>query len=210
MADPVMTYASLVGDIKKYSERPNDEALDAQIPSLILLAENECATDLRVLGSELVAESSLVIGAASVEKPAYWRRTTSVTIDVPSAGRSTLEKRTYEFIRNFWPDPSQTGVPRYYAEYDFNNFIVAPTPDASYDFELVYFARLDPLSDANQTNWFTSNAPQLLLYSSMYHTSLYLKNFDKAREWKSHYDTALAGFRTEDASRSYDRGTVEG
>lgn len=209
MPAPTMTYESLVGDIKKYSERPDDEELAEQIPSLVLLAENECATDLRVLGSELVAESTLTLGEPVVEKPAYWRRTTSVTIDVPVAGRVTLEKRTYEFLRNFWPVQSQTGVPRFYAEYDFNNFILAPTPDAAYAFEMVYFARLDPLSAENQSNWFTSNAPQILLYSSMYQTSLYLKNFDKAREWKDHYNTALEGFRLEDATRNYDRSTVE-
>jgi hypothetical protein len=209
MPDLVMTYDSLVGDIKKYSERPNDEALAAQIPSIILLAENELATDLKVLGSEIVAESTLTNGQETLEKPKYWRRTTSLTIDIPTTGQKTLEKRTYEFLRNFWPIVSQKGVPRFYAEYDFNNFIVAPTPDASYAFELVYSARLDPLSDANQENWFTTNAPQLLLYSCMYHTSLFLKNFDKAREWRASYDTSVAGFKLEDSTRSYDRSTVE-
>lgn len=209
MPDLVMTYDSLVGDIKKYSERPNDEALAAQIPSIILLAENELATDLKVLGSEIVAESTLTNGQETLEKPKYWRRTTSLTIDIPTTGQKTLEKRTYEFLRNFWPIVSQKGVPRFYAEYDFNNFIVAPTPDANYAFELVYSARLDPLSDANQENWFTTNAPQLLLYSCMYHTSLFLKNFDKAREWRASYDTSVAGFKLEDSTRSYDRSTVE-
>lgn len=209
MPDLTMTYESLVRDIKSYSERPNDEALNAQIPGLVLLAENELATDLKVLGSEIVARSELIEGQASFEKPKYWRRTTSMTIEVPIAGRTTLEKRTYEFIRNFWPVEAQRGIPRFYAEYDFNNFIVAPTPELAYEFELVYFARLDPLSEANQENWFTTNAPQLLLYCCMYHTSLFLKNFDKAREWRESYDTSLSGFKLEDATRSYDRSTVE-
>jgi len=208
MPAAAMTYASLAEDIKNYSERPDDAALAAQVPSIVLLAENELATDLKVLGSELVATSTLAVGAASFPKPSYWRRTTSMTIQGP-AGSVTLEKRTYEYLRSFWPNQTLRGVPRFYAEYDFNNFVVAPTPVASYPLELVYFARLDPLSDANQTNWFTSNAPQLLLYSCMYHTSLFLKNFDKAREWKDNYDSSLSGFRLEDSTRSYDRSTVE-
>jgi hypothetical protein len=209
MPAAVMTYTSLVEDLKTYSERPDDAALNAQIPKLVLLTESELAADLRVLGNELVVTSALSVGDASISKPSYWRRTTSFAITVPGQGRQDLFKRPYEYVRNFWPDAALTGVPRFYAEYNYSNFLVAPTPDLPYVFELIYFARLDPLSADNQVNWFTANAPQLLLFNGMHHVSLFLKNFDKADIWKTRYREAIDSLKMEDGARVYDRTTVE-
>ena len=203
-----MDYFALVANIKSYSERPNDAGLAAQIPQIILLAENELAADLRLLGNELVVVAAMNTGDATVEKPTYWRATTSFSITVGSR-RVQLLKRTYEFLRNFWPDATAVDVPRYYSEYNAANFLVAPTPDAAYPLELLYFARLDPLTEENTFNWFTTNAPQVLLYGCMYHTSLFLKNFEKAGFWKEQYGIALASLGREDAQRSTDRATIE-
>lgn len=204
-----MTYASLVSDVLKYSERPNDAALTAQIPRIIMLAETECASDLKVLGNEIVAEANFTPGIPYVAKPSFWRKTSSIMITKLDGTRGELQKRTYEYLRNFWPDSAETGVPRFYAEYNYNNFIVAPTPATDLDFEIIYNARLDPLSASNQVNWFTENAPQVLLYSCMYHTSLFLKNFDKADNWKAQYATALGSLMGEDKQRDTDRTTVK-
>jgi hypothetical protein len=205
-----MDYTALVSNIRTYSERPNDAALLAQIPQIVLLAESELASDLKTLGNELVVNAPLVIGNATLEKPLYWRTTVSMRITDPTDGAVMLYKRTVEFLRSFWPDAAAVGRPRYYAEYNANNFLIAPTPDFAYPLQLIYNARLDPLSAENTTNWFTTNAPQVLLYGCMYHTSLFLKNFDKAAEWKGHYATALMSLKGEDASRVTDRSTVEG
>ena len=43
----VLTYDSLVEQIPGYCERPNDAALIAQLPMLIMLAENRIATDMK-------------------------------------------------------------------------------------------------------------------------------------------------------------------
>lgn len=210
MPASVMTFTSLSEDILRYSERPNDDRLAAQIPRLILLSEAECAADLRVLGSELVVTGTMTSDNPVLEKPSYWRATTSITVTTSGTTRRTLKKRTYEFLRNYWPDQSVTGVPVYYAEYNYNNFFFAPTPNAALPFELIYQARLDPLSEENQTNWTTTNAPQLLFHGCMYNASLFLKNFDKAATWRMGYDSALASLKREDASRSTDRSTVKG
>ena len=207
-AAAVMTYDSLTTAIPNYCEREDDAELIAQIPELIMLAENELAADLKVLGTEIVVNASMVAGEPVIEKPTYWRHTVSLTVTVNNQ-RVTLHKRVYEYLRNFWPDQSVTDVPRFYAEYNINNFLIAPTPAANYDFELVYNARLDPLSSSNQANWLTANAPQLLLYGVMYHASLYLKNFDKAAEWRGRYTEGLSAFKLEDGGRAMDRSTME-
>lgn len=205
-----MDYTALVKNIREYSERPNDEKLLAQIPQIVLLAETELAADLKILGTELVADTELSPGEAVVAKPSYWRTTTSMTIEVPGRGSVTLFKRTLEFVKTFWPSRATRGVPRFYAEYNAANFLVAPTPDANYPMQLVYSARIQPLSTETATNWFTTNAPQLLLFSCMRHTSLYLKNLPQATYWKAQYDAALGSMKVEDASLIIDRSTIEG
>lgn len=206
----VMTYESLASDIQNYSERPNDSRLVEQIPSLVALAESECAADLKILGNELVVVSTLTPGNPVIAKPAFWRRTVSLTVRRANGERVSLFKRPYEYLRNFWPNPGeQEDPPRFYAEYNYNNFFIAPTPGTALQFELVYNARLDPLSTANQVNWLTANAPQVLLYSCMYHTSLFLKNFDKAANWKEQYNAALGALTFEDKQRDKDRTTQD-
>ncbi len=212
MTASVMTFDSLSEDILQYSERPTDDRLAAQIPRIILLAEAASAADLRVLGSELVAEGTLTIGTAVIAKPAYWRSTQSISVFTTVSGqtRQVLKKRTYEYLRTYWPDSSVRGVPKLYADYDYNNLIFAPTPEAALPFEIIYQARLDPLSVDNQTNWTTANAPQLLFYGCMQQVSLFLKNFDKASVWGQRYADALQSLQRENASRSTDRATVKG
>lgn len=206
----VMTYDSLVNDILNYSERPDDTRLADQAPSLVSLAESECAADLKILGNELVVVSTFTPANPVIAKPAFWRRTVSLTVRKANAERASVFKRPYEYIRNFWPNPALVeDPPRFYADYNYNNFIVAPTPATALQFELIYNARLDPLSSANQVNWLTANAPQLLLYSCMYHTSLFLKNFDKATNWREQYTTALGSLTLEDKQRVSDRTTQE-
>lgn len=202
-----MTYSSLAESILGYSERRNDATLADEVPRLVLLAESECASDLKVIGNDLVVTSSTSAGNGVIEKPAYWRRTISLAITT-ATGRKELFKRTYEYLNNYWPVRAQLGEPKFYAEYNAKNFLIVPTPISAYDFELIYSARLDPLSDSNEVNWLTENAPQLLLYAAMYHTSLFLKNFDKADAWKLQYVAALKSLQVENAERSYDRNSV--
>lgn len=205
MPAAVMTYTTLVSDIKTYSERPNDAELAAQIPRIILMAESECASDVKILGTELVAHSEVFQGQNTFEKPTYWRETVSFSLIAPV--RKQLLKRTLEYVRNYWPDASLESEPVYYAEYDYNNFLIAPTPDQDYDFELIYYARLNPLTDTNETNWMSVNAPQLLLFKCMYHAQLFLKNYDKADWWQAQYANALASLKLEDTDRKSDRTT---
>jgi hypothetical protein len=206
MATATMTYNSLLADVLAYCERANDAALVAQLSRLVSLAENRVATDLKILGDQKTVTSNFAVASGLVVKPVYWRDTISFNVTADTA-RVQLLLRTYEYCRNFWPDPALTGVPRFYADYDFEHFVVVPTPTLAYEFELLYHARKDPLSDANQTNWFTFNAPQLLFYAVMCEAQLFLKNAPALQLWDSRYAESRAGFGAEDGGRAIDRNT---
>lgn len=199
-----LTYDSLVSDLRSYAERPNDERLLEQAPRLIMMAENRIATDLRILGTQLVVESTLP--SNTLAKPAYWRRTESIALTHPTTNeRVPVLRRSYEFCRAY---EGAAARPRYYADYNFDNFLFSPTPDVEYELELVYVGRLPPLSDANQTNWFTANAPQLILNAALLEMEIWLKNFRNAETRKSEYATSLAAFKTEESARVFDRSGI--
>lgn len=202
-----MTYDSLVTDVQAYSERPDDIKLLNQLPRIVMLAENHIATDLKNLGIRKVAISNLQVGNNVVDKPAFWRKTTSIGINVDGK-RTPVFQRAYEYCRTYAPDESMTGQPRFYADYDFNHIFIVPTPDAAYTFEMAYEAKSDPLTDENQVNWMTYNAPQLLFNCTMRETARYLKQSDKVQEWDTAYQQSLQGFGKEDTSRVSDNSSV--
>ena len=79
-------------------------------------------------------------------------------------------------MQEFTPNPSTTGSPRFYASFDVDNFIVAPTPDSSYSVELHYYYRPASLTtDDSGSTWISTNAPDALLYASLVEAYTFMK-----------------------------------
>jgi len=116
--------------------------------------------------------------------------------------------RKYEYLREYWPDPTQTDVPAFYCDYDYTHWLVAPTPDQAYSYEVLYYERVQPLDETNQSNWFTQYAPQALLYGTLLQAMPFLKNDERIPVWQSLYDKAVAMLQNEDITRIGDRQTV--
>jgi hypothetical protein len=96
-------------------------------------------------------------------------------------------------------------VPKFYADYDYTHWLVAPTPAAAYDFEVLYYERVQPLDSSNQTNWFTIYAPQALLYGSLLQAMPFLKNDERMGMWQQQYDLIINTLKAEDVQRIADR-----
>jgi hypothetical protein len=202
----VMTYDSLVEDIQQYLER-TDDATIAQIPRFIMLAEQVIASQIKFLGNLTVNTSNMVIGAATIDKPARWHKTISMNVTV-SGKRQPVFLRKYEYLREYAPDPSVEGVPKFYADYDYTHWLVAPTPDIAYDYEVLYYERVQPLDSSNQSNWFTTYAPQAMLYGSLLQAMPFLKNDERIAMWQQQYDLIINTLKSEDVQRIGDRQAV--
>lgn len=202
----VMTYDNLVTDIAQYLER-TDAATLAKIPTFIGLTEQKIATQLKILGNLTVQASTFIQGANIIDKPARWHKTVSFNITVAGRRRPVL-LRTYEYLREYWPDPAQEDVPKFFADYDYTHWMIAPTPDAAYNFEILYYERIQPLDSSNQTNWFTIYAPQALLYGSLVEASMFLKNYDKAAAYGQQFETIMQTMVVENKLRIADRQAV--
>jgi len=202
----VMTYDSLVDDISTYLERTDQATLD-KIPTFIMLAEQVIAAEIKFLGNRVVMNSNMVQGQDVIDKPARWHKTVSMNITVAGERRPVFV-RQYEYLREYWPDPTSTSVPEFYADYDYTHWLVAPTPDDDYAFEVSYYERIQPLDSSNQTNWFTIYAPQALLYGSLLQAMPFLKNDERIPMWQAQYQNIMNVLKAEDISRIGDRQTV--
>lgn len=209
MPAPIMTYSSLFTDIQSYLDRASDTGLTSQIPSFINLGSIRCARELKTLGFKAVYVNSFVTASAVVPKPARWRET--ISFNIGSGGgnnvRSPLFPRSYEFCRSYWPNDTvaeSSSPPLYYADYDFNHWLIAPTPYTSIPYEVSVYENPVPLSDINQTNWLSENAPDLILYASLIEAEPFVKNYELIQVWKANFDRALAAQNGEDRMRKSD------
>ena len=205
-AAEVMTYDSLVDDISTYLERTDDATLE-KIPTFIMLAEQVIATDLKFLGNIAVAESTMVQNDPVIQKPARWRKTVSMNVTV-GGQKFPIFLRKYEYLREYWPNATQSEVPKFYCDYDYDHWLVAPTPADDYAYEVLYYQRVQPLDSSNQTNWFTQNAPQALLYGTLLQAMPFLKNDERIQMWQAQYTQVIEVLKLEDISRVGDRQTV--
>jgi hypothetical protein len=196
----IQTYDSLVLNVQQYMER-NDADFVAQIPNLIALAESSIAAELKTYLQLIVVETSLAQNQTVLNKPARWRKTVSMKTN----GKPML-LRSQDYVAQYLSE-SDPGQPKYYAEYDYNNWNFAPIPDVAYPVEIIYYAEVQPLDAENQQNLWTAIAPQAMLYGTLLQAQGYLKALDKLPVWKSYYTDSLTALKKEDDSRRIDRNT---
>lgn len=209
-----MTFDSLKQDIQRYLERgatyASDPVVFEQIPRFINLAERRIARELKVQGFINVVTGTMTVGQSVYAKPDRWRDTVSFNIGTGplNNSRKMVFSRDYEYLRSYWPDATQTEQPVFYSDYDYTHWLVAPTPDAEYPFEVLYYELPPLLDDVVQTNWLTEYAPQLLLYGALLEATPFLKNDERIQVWQNMYDRAAAMLNGEDLAKILDRSAV--
>lgn len=206
-----MTFTTLKQDVQRYLERGSSLASDPivfeQIPRLINLAERRIARELKIQGFINVVTTSVSAGNSVIPKPERWRDTVSMFIGTGANNdsRTPLYSRSYDYMRSYWPDATVQGQPVFYADYDYNHWLIAPTADATYPLEILYYQLPDLLDEDTQTNWLTENAPEVLLYGTLLEATPFLKNDERIPVWQNMYDRSAAMLNGEDLGKILDR-----
>ena len=101
------------------------------------------------------------------------------------------------FIRSYTPNPATTGTPKYYALFDDNTFILAPTPSTNFTFELHYKFRPASLTAGagSGTTWLSENAPDALLYGALVEAATFLKTPEEAAQYDQRFAQAVAALK---------------
>lgn len=207
-----MTYASLQDDLRSYLERgyAADTTVYAQIPKLIDLAQRSIARAIKVQGFLVPAVTLMTLNLGVFPKPNRWRETVSMNIGtgLTQTVRKQLYPRSYEYCRNYWPDESVVSIPKFFADYDFDHWLVVPTPVVTYPWEVLYYQLPPLLGDALQTNWLTDYAPNALLYRCLIEATPFIKNDERLATWQGLYQAEMQALDAEDLQNIANRESV--
>lgn len=202
-----MTFNTLQDDLRRYLERgftaESDPYVYAQLPRLINMAERRIASELKIQGFIRAVNTAIPANTAVLRKPDRWRD----TISIHSVG-TPLFARSYEYLRGYWPDETATGAPEFYADYDYNHWLFVPTPAVNTSVQILYYEQPQFLDDANQTNWLTEYAPNVLLYAALLEATPFLKNDDRVQLWQNTYDRAAQALAGQDIKKITDRNSM--
>ncbi len=169
------TLATLKTAIQDYTDN-SETSFVTHLPDFIKTTEDRIfnSVDLDIFRKNVT--SAFTSSDAFLTVPSDYLASFSLQITT-SGSESFLLQKDVNFLREYTPASSTTGLPKYYARFDTDNFIVAPTPNSNYTLELHYYykpASLTAGADGG-TTWLSSNAPFALLYGSLFEAYVYMK-----------------------------------
>jgi len=169
------TLAQLKTAIQDYTDN-SETSFVTHLPDFIKAAEEKIfkSIDLDIFRKNVT--SALTSSDQYLTVPTDYLASFSLQITT-SGSESFLLQKDVNFLREYTPSASTTGVPKYYARFDENNFIVAPTPNSNYTIELHYYHRPASLTAGadSGTTWVSTNAPFALLYGALIEAYTYMK-----------------------------------
>ena len=187
-----MNYSELLTNVRNYTEVGSEVLSDSIIDVFITNVENKIQRELDLDAFRKFQFSSFTIGSPFITVPDDFAFERGVQIkDQITGDRTWLEQRDTTFIDEYNKDRSDTGTPKYYANWDQNTIMVAPTPDAAYEIELWYNKTPDHLSSSQTTTWLSTNAPEVLIYGTVSEAFSYLKNPTYVQLYEQKYAQAV-------------------
>ena len=191
----INSYTTLVSAVQEAAEDTGAE-FTAYIPVAIGLAEERLIKEIDLEFLDQV-EINIIQGNRFVNKPAGYRLAFDVFLKYPSGLETLLIRTTDNFIRDYWPNPLEEGIPKYYSDEDQNQFYFAPTANGPYTLTVKYRKSPDSLSTANQTNFFMSKMPDALFYATMSEMMLFDRSYVQKGEWDTKYVNAVQGINNQ-------------
>jgi len=186
------TLSTLKTAIQDYSES-TETSFVTNLPNFIKTTEERILKSVQLDDFIKNVTGQATPSSPYLGSPTDYLSSFSLAVIDSSSNYNYLQLKHPSFIRDFTPASSTTGLPKYYAEFDENTFILAPTPDTTYTFELHYFFRPSSLTSAGDsgTTWLSDNAPNALLYGSLTEAMVYLKNYESLPIYEQRFQEAI-------------------
>jgi hypothetical protein len=196
-----MTYDELVTNLRNYTEVDANVFSPSVINTFITMAENRILRDIDLDVFKVEATANTTSGNKFLTAPSdilthRYLMLTSGTDQI------FLDFRDTSFMKEYWSNGAETGVPKYYSVWNQNTFYLAPTPNASFTVELGYIYRPTQLSPATPTTWISNNAPEALLYACLIQAYSYTKGpLEMLQYFENSYKQAVQGLGIEQQGR---------
>lgn len=192
-----------------------------QVDMLIRQAEQRIFNTVQFPSLRKNVTGNLVAGNQYLELPGDFLAAYSAAVIDAQGSYSYLLNKDVSFIREAYPSPADTGVPRFYALFgpattgvppvltNELSVLLGPTPDAAYALELHYFFYPPSIVDAGES-WLGDNLDSVLLAATVLEAALFMKvEEDMVKAYTARYQEALQiakrlgdGLERQDAYRS--------
>lgn len=193
-----MNYTELTNAIQTYTEN-YESTFVASIPTFIRQAEQRITRSVLIPEFRKNVIGSLTTGNRYLSRPSDFLSAFSIAVITGDGAYTYLYDKDMNFMREAYPDPTVTGMPKYYAQFAGDSvestngsFLLGPTPDDDYQVELQYYYDPPSIVDSG-TSWLGENAPTALLYGTLIEAYTFMKgDADMMTIYKTRYDEALA------------------
>jgi hypothetical protein len=190
------TYDELKQAVQDYTE--NSETIFVNnLPIFIRAAEERILKNVQLNLFMRNQQGVMTSGNKFLGAPSDFLAPFSLTL-TSNGEREFLEFKDLSYIESFHPNPTETGKPRYYAQFDVGNFILAPTPNADYDVEVQYLFRPASLTSGagTGTTWLSENAELAVLYGSLVEAYIFMKGEpDIMALYNQRFNEAIVGLK---------------
>jgi len=192
--------SDLQTDIRNYTEVGDNVFTDAVLKNIIINAENTISRSIDTDQDRFYATSSLIIGNRYVTIPSDLRAIRYVQLTDSNGNQFFLEQRDTSFMAEFYAEPGTASVdiPKYYGNWDEEFWLVAPTPDKTYEITLSYNKQPTSITIDTAGTYLSNKYQDLLLYASLVNAYGYLKGpQDMIQYYKGQYTEALETYGVE-------------
>lgn len=208
------TFAQLKQAIIDYTE--NDEpSFVNNLPLFIRQAEERILKNVQLSLFRKNAEAAAFVGSPFLAVPPDFLAPFSLSLRGGDGDRFFLDFKDPSFLQSYTPDSTTIGEPRYYAVFDVDNFLLAPSPDEAYTAELHYFYRPASLTAGAEggITWLSENAEMAILYGALIEAYIFMKGEqDVLTAYNARFQEALFGIKmlgeAKETTDEYRKGKV--
>ena len=201
----INTYATLQTAVANWLDRSD---LTDRIPEFIALAEARMNRTLRLAimlnvdQTTLGGAATLVSGTRDYALPSGYLQ--MVDFHLRTSPITTLSYLTPENMNRMWAG-SQGGKPLAYTIFSDNasgtpikSVRLGPSPGSAYDYSIMFYKKIDALSDSNTTEQMLTDNPDVYLYGALLEAEPFLMNDQRVQLWAAAFQESLNALQEQD------------
>ncbi len=201
----INTYATLQTAVANWLDRSD---LTDRIPEFIALAEARMNRTLRLAimlnvdQTTLGGATALVAGTRDYALPSGYLQ--MVDFHLRTSPITTLSYLTPENMNRMWAG-SQAGKPLAYTIFSDNSsgtpvkkVRLGPSPGSAYDYSIMFYKKIDALSDSNTTEQMLTDNPDVYLYGALLEAEPFLMNDERVQLWATAFQESIRALQEQD------------
>lgn len=192
------TYDDLVTRVKSWLNRENFPALDIEVEDLMAMAQRRIFRECDFKAFEEKVDFTVSVPTV----PADYERTKVMRYYLGNRFHSITGAPLHQVLT------AGNGNPSIYA-IEAGDFVFGPSPEQDYTITLTYYKSLPLLSTSNQSNWLSTDAPELVLFGTLLEAALWLKDDQRAQVWEGRFNQTKMDIELSEEKADKEGGSLQ-